>query len=581
MTQQTGLPPVQIIGTWGTKGGVAPTRDGASPPLVVPSVNRSIGCRPAFRYQGAVNPISRVLFVCLLATVACGGLSEPTAESEDPFTSDVATLMTFDFDGELFTTAPASPKGQIRAQLLYTVGQLNHFSSVARLDRVQLSAITSTAAGNGLTRIAYHAKLPVAWGSKTNLPASFNLVLPKRVDSTGLSAFFAKYSPACNAAEGHEMMVSNFWYHYRPAISGCGIADADATRRTASAGTSPLNTAAKYPEYHRVWEDRSLDVLAVFGKYAKGATSPYDAGIAAYNEFVAAIQQELGVAPAVSATESIFQKQLANGRSVSVSILMVDEVQSAGPAFDKRYAELSAGADLILYNGHAGLGANVAALALKGAFFPGKYQIVFFDGCDTFAYADDTLATRRAALNPDDPTGSRYLDVVTNAMPAYFSYMSDASMALVRALLNDAAPKTYPAIFHDVARDHVVVATNEEDNVFTPAAAASLRPRWTDLRESGFVGKSESVLYQTAVLPAGTYSFQLTPDPAFPGGDADLRVRAGSAPPLTQEFKCKSYVANSNEKCTLKLAAPAKVFLSVTGDKIGVQSRYILHGWGG
>ena len=110
-------------------------------------------------------------------------------------------------------------------------------------------------------------------------------------------------------------------------------------------------------------------------------------------------------------------------------------------------------------------------------------------------------------------------------------------------------------------------------------------PQSTHLRsalsEVGFVGKSESVLFTTDVLPAGTYSFQLTPDAAYAGGDADLRVRAGSAPALTAEFKCKSYVGNSNEKCTLRLAAPSKVFLSVTGDKIGVQSHFVLHGWGG
>jgi len=535
---------------------------------------------------------ARVLFASLLVTAAaCGGAAGgPTAESEDPFTSDVATLLTFEFDAELLTTTPANQKGQIRAQLLYSVGQLNALYSVARLDRVQLSGIAATAAGAGLTKLKYHAKLPVAFGAKTNLPTTFTLTLPRRVDATGLSTFFSRYSPSCNAAEGHEMLISNYWYHYRPVMSGCAVADADAIKPVAAVSQSPLNTVARYPDYHRVWEDKSFDVLAVFGKYEKTATSDFDAGISAYNEFVAAVTAELGAgttispagltgAPGAAHPEVIFQKKLANGRMISVSAILVNEVQSADAAFDKRYAELSAGADLIMYNGHAGLGANVAALARKGAFFPGKYQIVFFDGCDTFAYTDDTLATRRAALNPDDVSGTKYLDTVTNAMPAYFNNMSDASMALFRALLHDEAPKSYPAIFKDVAKDHVVVAQGEEDNAYLPGS--TLGPKWTNLEETGFVGKSESVTYTTDVLPAGTYSFQLTPDPAFAGGDADLRVKAGSLPPLTAEFKCKSYIGNSNEKCTLKLAAPAKVYLSVTGDKIGVQSRFVLHGWGG
>ena len=94
--------------------------------------------------------------------------------------------------------------------------------------------------------------------------------------------------------------------------------------------------------------------------------------------------------------------------------------------------------------------------------------------------------------------------------------------------------------------------------------------------DAGFVGKSESVLYQSDLLPAGKYVFTLLADAAFPGGDADLRVRAGVAPDLTQTYKCKSYIGNSNERCVLSLAAPAKVFMSVTGDALGVQSHFEL-----
>ncbi len=527
------------------------------------------------------------LIALATALSACGG-AQLDDTTEQPFTSSVATLMLFEFDADLITNAPASPKGQIHAQLLYTVGQLNGVSSVARLDKVQLSNIVSTSLGGGLTKIAYHAKLPVAWGSKVNLPTSFRLSMPRHVDLAGQTAFFSTYSAPCGQPDGHGMLLSNYWFYYRPALAGCAIAAADASTPLAAASVHTLNTSNKYPEYHRVWEDRSLDVLAVFGKYEKGATSDGDAGISAFNAFVAAVRAELPGAtltpssftgnPGAANPDVVFQAQLPNGRSVSIAALLVDEVKTAPPSFDKRYAELTAGADVIIYNGHAGLGSNVASLAQKGAFFPGKYQIVFFDGCDTFAYADDTLATRRAALNPDDVSGTKYLDVVTNAMPAYFVNMSDASMALIHALLHPESPKTYPAIFQGISADHVVVAMGEEDNVFQPGTPLS--PRFSNLHETGFVGYAESVVYTTELLPAGTYSFQLTADPAFPGGDGDLRVRAGAAPIPGPTYKCKSYIGNTNEKCTLTLSAPAKVYLSVTGDKQAMQSHYDLRAWG-
>ena len=160
-------------------------------------------------------------------------------------------------------------------------------------------------------------------------------------------------------------------------------------------------------------------------------------------------------------------------------------------------------------------------------------------------------------------------------MPAYFSNMPDASMALINALLDDANPRSYQAIFKDISPDHVVMATNEEDNAFTPSMQ---RVRWSGLAQSGAVGKSQMVSFQTEVLAPGKYVFTLVPLASQPGGDADLRARGGQAPDATQTFKCKSYVGNSNERCVLTVTTAAKVFLTVTGDKVGVQSAWELRG---
>ena len=148
-------------------------------------------------------------------------------------------------------------------------------------------------------------------------------------------------------------------------------------------------------------------------------------------------------------------------------------------------------------------------------------------------------------------------------------------MALIRALMHPEAPRTYPQIFRNVNPDHVVVANGEEDNVFHPGMA--IAPRWSTAEE-GFVGKRESVLYTSDLLQAGTYVFQLSPDPSIAGGDADLRVRPGAmptpAPDLT--WKCKSYVGNSNERCKLTLSSPQRVYMTVTGDALGIQSHFLL-----
>ncbi len=508
-------------------------------------------------------------------------------EYDQPFTSSVATLLDFEFDASFNSTSVYNIKGQVRTQLLYSIGQINGEHGTSWLNKLVVSNTTWKSIGGGLYTVTYQAKLPVAWGSKTNLPTSYQLVLPRRIDQTGLATFTSTYGQVCNDGDDASVMVANYWYHYRPKATGCTLADADVLRANATVTVNTANMVAKYPEYHRVWEDGALNVVAIFGKYEKGATSDGDAGISAYNSFVAAVKGELIGAetkpanvpdnPGAAIKEVTFKQTRADGTVVTVVAMLTDELASEGAAFDARYSELTPGADLILYNGHAGLGKNVAALATKGKFFPGKYQIFYFNGCDTFSYIDDTLAKTRALLNPSDPTGSRYMDTVTNAMPAYFVDMSDGAMAFIRAMLNHTPPATYTQILSSVDNIQIAVVTGEEDNVFwsdyDPGAT------WNGFDAYGAVGKYQTVAYETDVLQPGKYVFTTLPDPALPGGDADLRVRVGAAPTITATYKCPSYKANSNEQCSVTITTPQKVYMAVTGDKIGVSSAYYVRAW--
>ncbi len=525
---------------------------------------------------------------CAGAAAGCTGADVGSDESD--FTSASSKLFDFEFDGELLAATKDNPQGQIRAQLLYTVGTFNAEKGVSRLGKVVLTSVTTTAADGGLTRIKYHAKLPVAWG-KSTLAKTYKLTLPRRVDDAGQTAFLNKYSPSCNDGEGAAINVSNFWYHYRPKASGCSFSPGDVMVATATTKLSPENTTAKLPEYQKVWEDGTLDVVAVFGKYEEGATTTEDAGVAAYSQLVTALLDALPGAvttpmslpsePGADSPDITFEADLPDGRSVRIVTLLVDKVATAPASFDARFSELTAGADFVLYSGHAGLGANVKALTAKAKFFPKKYQLFFLNGCDTFAYEDDSLVKARAALNPDDAAGTKYMDVMMNAMPAYFSSMPDASMAVLNALL-DGDPeggtfKTYEQIFKGIDDAQTVVVTGEQDNTFaTPYAPKAV---WTGLEESGSVGYKQTKSYVTEVLKPGKYVFEMTPEPGAPGGDADLFVKVGSDPAFLAANKCPSYKYNSNERCFVTVSADAKVYLGAKGDKTGVVSSYLIRGF--
>ena len=498
--------------------------------------------------------------------------------------SVLATILDFEYDGELVTDYAWDPKSVINDQMLYTIGQLNGEKAVGRLDRLELTNIQKTQTPEGKTKIAYHAKMPVAWGSKTNLPKTYEFILPLDVSDTGTTAFTDKYKSSCAESGAHEIDSGSMWYYYRPSEYGCKLTETDIVKMTAKVTVSAVNSTGKYPEYHKVWEDNALKVVAVFGKYEDGATSPYDAGIQAFNEFA----RDMGLAlsglnptttPATVPTQpgpdvkSIeWKATLPGGRTVQVDVLLVDNVANASttPEFVNWYEPLSTKADFIVYNGHAGLGQNVRALAKKGKWETGQYLILFMNGCDTYAYVDGSLAQTRAPLNPDDPTGTKYMDIVTNAMPAFFASDSDATMAIFNGLMTYDAPKTYEQIMKNIDIHQIVLVTGDNDNVYYPgygttsgdagAPDAGIDPgAWAGLNESGSVDKGKEIRYETPALKAGNYLFSMTGT-----GDADLYVRVGTAP-TAKLYDCRPYKTGSNESCDVTLAQAAPVYVMVRG----------------
>jgi len=485
--------------------------------------------------------------------------------------SALAVFVDFELEGTVLTTSSWNPAQTVQDQLLYTVGLLNGSSSVGRVDKLVVTDVRTSSVG-GKTRIDYKAKLPVAWGKRDDVPATYELELPLDVSYAGQTAFAQKYGTTCVDWGAHDVDAGSMFYYYRPKASRCRLDEADILRTTATVSPSPAQTTGKFPEYHKVWEDDVLNVVAIFGKYEDGATTASDAGIAAYNTFVGEMKRELAgknlttipeavpSSPGVGTSDIEFHATLPDGKQIRVVALLTDNVRDglAQPAFRQRYEQLSSRADYIVYNGHAGLGVNVRALASAGKWVPGQYVIVYMNGCDTFAYIDDALFTAHQQINPDDTTGYKYIDIVNNAMPAFFHSMSGATMAIFRGLVSHDDPKTYEQMFRSVDSSQVVLVTGEQDNEYTPGGGGQPEA-WAGLDESGAVKRNEVRDWATPTLAAGRYAFSITGT-----GDADLYVRIGHAP-TTTSFDCRPYKTGSNETCEVELAQPAPIHVQVRG----------------
>lgn len=483
-----------------------------------------------------------------------------------------AIILDFEFDGHLVTNSRFSAQSQIDEQLLYTIGHLNGDNSVGRLDRVELTDVTTSEIEGGKFRVDYHAKMLVAWGKRDAIPAQYTFKLPKNVSFDGLQAFTDAYSHDCVDFGAHDVDTGSMWYYYRPNVSRCRLNEADVAEFTATATVSDINTTGKYPEYDKVWEDDVFKAVAVFGKNEDGATGNFDAGISAYNSFIGKMKRHLEPhgfttepadvpnSPGVNAPDVTFRADLGNGKTVEVVALLVDNVRTAGPTFDARYGELSSRADFIAYFGHSGLGANIRALARKGRWIEGQYVLVFMNGCDTYTYVDKSLADAHRDVNPTQETDYQYIDLMMNAMPAFFHANASNAMAVIEALMNHEDPISYEQMFEDIDDAQVVIVAGEQDNKFVPGGGEEPgTDEWAGMEEAGGVARNEEMHFGTPVLEPGRYVFEIQGD-----NDADLYVRVGAAPSFDR-WDCRPFRNGSAETCVVDLSNDSAIHVMVRG----------------
>jgi hypothetical protein len=414
--------------------------------------------------------LSSLLLSLPVTVAACSVSEDESSEDKGAFTSTSATLLDFEFDGEVVASNLLDARQAVRAQLFFTVGQLNGENSVGR---VELAEITITEQNAPLVR--YHAKLPVAWSNKTKRPSSYELIVPRDLGKS--SDFERKYRTNC--AEFGDDRAHDYWFAYRPKQSRCQFDDADVLRAEAKVTASPLNTQGRYPEYHRIWEDDRFEAITIFGKNEAGNMDS-DPGTNSFNQYIRDLRSDfagatltttpadLGDSPGPNTKDVTLEGRFPDGREFKVSVFLLDEMRSPWPGFTARYASLTPTADFIAYNGHAGLGGNIQALARMGSWVPNKYLVFFMNGCDTFAYIDGTLAKARGGGGADDPNGTKNLEFITNAMPSFFTDNVDSTLGLFRGLIAADAPKSYEEMLKTMPQSGVVVVNGEEDNVFRP-----------------------------------------------------------------------------------------------------------------
>lgn len=388
-------------------------------------------------------------------------------------------------EGKIITSSNKSStvKSYITEQLLYTMGQFNEFDGVADLNRneISLTNVVPSVSKPGWFDVTYKANLFVSWSKSIEVPKKLELIMPFDSSSEGISGFLASYAESCRDDFSHAPEAGNFWYYYRPLASGCALADPThnidrrlVTKFDMTFSPSSEQTNGKSPEYGKVWEDGALVVTAIFGKNEPEDDPNYDAGTSAYNELYSDLIETYGLpvssvpsglgekapGPKLDRVELVFETP--NGK-LDVGLLLVDGIRAMNQEQTDFYNRRSRNSDFISYNGHAGLGANIRALARLGSFIPNQYQIFFVNGCDTFAYVDNSLRDIHHKLNPDFGP-NKFFDLITNSMPSYFGSNADGNLTIIKGLLGQKS--TYRQILSNIDSIQKAVVTGEQDNTW-------------------------------------------------------------------------------------------------------------------
>ena len=398
--------------------------------------------------------------LALLAVVACAApaAEDDSAGDDEALTSKDAQILDYAFDGELIASPNDDAKKAIVSQLFWTVGPLTTLHQAnAQVGRVELSNVVETVA-DGKKKVTYRAKLPVAWPKGAHVDATQPLVLPRDVSAASITAFATRYDRVCGVRED-AVALEELWYNFDPTLASCHLADADVLRIQATTQRDPHVTRTKYPEYDLVWQDGALDVVSVFNSHDGSGRREE------VQKFVDGTKSRLenAVVTEPPATGSFLRDITIDGKShgqrVTIHALEIDSLYESGPDFEQRYAPLSAKTDLVTYVGHSVLGKNTRALSKMSIATPGRYQLFFFNSCDSFAYADTTLTDKRS---------TQFLDVMTNVLPSFVDNESDSLLVVLGALLDRAHPASYTKLLGGFPHDQMVVVWGEDDNRFRP-----------------------------------------------------------------------------------------------------------------
>ncbi|MEY4616661.1 MAG: hypothetical protein RJB66_1621 [Pseudomonadota bacterium] len=293
--------------------------------------------------------------------------------------------------------------------------------------------------------------------------------------------------------------ASHYWYYWDPKRPRCDQKKEQHYQDILISFTNPSpQTQRTFPEYERMIRSengkKKFPMTFAFGYFETpprpNPDTDKDIGALEYQRF----QKELKKLIPSSAKESLLYSNLYPGtENRKIYIGKRYQFIRAGTQFDIKIV-MSAGVDQMLlfaksfaadhdsyfgWLGHSRVGSGFDAENFSYLLrthqqwlsITSQYQMVYWGGCNSYSYYTDPFFAMKSTVSPNDPMGTKGLDIVANGLPSYFGLNAENALIHLKALLDWQKPTSYQDILQEMEKTNIyrghhflAVVLGDEDN---------------------------------------------------------------------------------------------------------------------
>lgn len=376
----------------------------------------------------------------------------------------------------------------IELQLDHMVGPMSEaaFSAVPKGDH-EITDIKIVEKFNNTFSITYHYRgtIVVALG-----PTKFyDLVLPINPANIYKDSMIGNSYPC---TDDHYQSEGDFWYFWNPNRPGCKLVKDKDYFVIKGVIKRFINTKLSYPEYHNLPDKKgNITIHVIFGmddvnndrnpltsqdinssnyRYFRSYLIKKGYAVTTWNE-----NQIRSIAKSQNESTLPVVETLQRGKIIYRFFFGPTGIDENSLAFHWFYKDAIENASVLIYGGHSGLGGHLDLdliennLGVKIRFNTNRYQIFFFDSCTSYRYYNDLYFDRKKS--PNDPTGSKKLDIFTNGLATYFDTMGKTNSALARAVesaiqyaISGTGLVSYQTLAKQIDSDNLFGISGDQDN---------------------------------------------------------------------------------------------------------------------